>query len=122
RGPEAAAAPHRADCEQMVPSIRFPSKGDEPITWTTPTGWRTESGTRAQRYATLRVGADNLEVTVSALDRKGNEVLPNVNRWRKQVGLGEITAADLSQAAQIVEIGGTTATLVDVTGPADAER
>jgi peptidoglycan/xylan/chitin deacetylase (PgdA/CDA1 family) len=121
-GPEAAVAPHRGEFEQMVRSIRFAKEGDEPITWSTPTGWRTESGTRSQRYATLHVGADNLEVTVSALDWKGNEVLPNVNRWRKQVGLGEITAAELSQSAQIVEIGGTTATLVDITGPPDAER
>jgi hypothetical protein len=121
-GPEAAVAPHRDEFEQFVQSIRFPKQADEPITWTAPAGWRTESGPRDQRYATFRVGPDNLEVTVSALDRKGNEVLPNVNRWRKQIGLGEITAAELSQTTRIVEIGGVTATLVDASGPPDAER
>jgi hypothetical protein len=121
-GPESAVAPHHGEFDQFVQSIRSPNQAEEPITWTAPVGWQTESGTREQRYATFRVGPDNLEVTITALDRKGNEVLPNVNRWRKQIGLGEITAAELTQATRIIEIAGTTATLVDAIGPPDAER
>src|SRR5206468_13040197 len=51
-GPETAVAPHRDEFEQFVQSIRFPKQAEQPITWTAPTGWRTESGARDQRYAT----------------------------------------------------------------------
>jgi len=43
-------------------------------------------------------------------------VLANVNRWRAQVGLAEIDAGRLAEETATVELGDTTATVVDVEG------
>ena len=45
------------------------------------------------RYATFRAGPTALEVRVYSFGPESGNLLPNVNRWRGQIGLGEITDA-----------------------------
>lgn len=74
------------------------------------------------RFATLEFGpADNsLELTVIPLpippgDRSAY-VLSNVNRWRQQMNLDPITAAELDKQSEKIELDGATAVVVDLRG------
>jgi hypothetical protein len=97
--------------------VTFEDKGNPPITWKVPAGWRQEEGPEP-RFATLRPDAlDGLELTVSKLPAKGGALMPNINRWRRlDLGLGP-TRGGLDQLAERTEVGGEPATLVDMTGP-----
>ena len=91
--------------------------GDKP-TWIVPAGW--QEGELAQflvdRFVIKGGGSATATVNVSQLAGDGGGLLPNVNRWRKQLGLEPVTAADLAKLdtletpsgkAAVVEISGT---------------
>jgi hypothetical protein len=122
-GPAPAVGDLQPAFEQFVHSVRFPGPGDDPITWTAPDGWeRTEDAPTEQRYATLRTGKDGLEVKVHSFGPESGDVLANVRRWAGQVGLKGVAEADLPKLTRTIDVNGVKATLVDLTGPADAER
>jgi hypothetical protein len=102
----------------LVKSVRFV---DGKPQWNLPEGWR-QKGESGMRFATLEFGpADKpLELTVIPLpippgDRSAY-VLSNVNRWRQQVNLEPIAAAELDQQSEKIELDGATAVVVDLRG------
>ena len=116
-GPEAAVEDQEPHFVALIKSLRFKNAGA--ADWKLPEGWHELPGT-GERYATLETGGDQpLSVAVTVLPRRDNDdasyLLANVNRWRKQIGASEITAADLERERQI-DAGGTKATLVDLVG------
>ena len=56
------------------------------------------------------------EVTVSAFPGDVGGLLANINRWRGQVGLSEIAESDLSSNVTPLDLAGSKATLIDVSG------
>jgi hypothetical protein len=90
--------------------------GAEALKWTLPTGW-TESRPGGMRYATLKPSADSkLEASVVVLPGPAGGELPNVNRWRGQIGLPPIDAAALATARQSVKTKAGDISLYDFTG------
>lgn len=83
----------------------------------TPEGW-TVGGRRAMRLATLEVadGDQKCDISLSQLG-PGQSVLNNVNRWRTQVKLPDVTEAEL-QHKPIVS-GGFDGSLFEAVGEAD---
>lgn len=91
-----------AKFRQLIDSVRF--AGGKP-TWTLPDGWRQlpddDPKNSAIRIATLYAGTgdDAVEVPVTTLATMGDSpedwVLRNVNRWRGEVGMKHVTAANL---------------------------
>ncbi|HZI31084.1 MAG TPA: hypothetical protein VFF11_02015, partial [Candidatus Binatia bacterium] len=61
-------------------------------------------------------------VNVSSLNGDGGGLLANVNRWRRQLGLGPIAESDLAKL-QAIDTGSGKAALVDISGtnPADGK-
>jgi hypothetical protein len=120
-GPDTSVGAQVEAFEKFLTTVRFPE--GKPIEWVKPEDWEEKAG-REMRYATLLVGPRKLELTVIKLDplaREGeNSLLGNVNRWRRQVGLGPVTAANLEQTTRRIMVGGVDATLVDATRPAPA--
>src|SRR5207248_2975812 len=124
-GPAAAVAEHKEAFDTFLRSVRFTGKADEPVTWTVPPGWREE---RAQGkdeqvpgrelYATLFLGAQEqpLRLTVTPLAAKGvaADVLENVNRWRRQLGLNPVGRGDLDRVTTRLKVGDAVATVVDI--------
>jgi hypothetical protein len=115
--------------DAFVRSVRFPDKG-EPIAWKLPDGWKQLPGGHkelpagGERYATLRLGAEApLDLPVDKFARVGamGSELANIDRWRSQLGLPPIKEAQLDELVQRVDIGGATATLVDMKGPGPRE-
>ncbi len=118
-GPAPEVAEHQAEFEQLVRSAQFPDKGEPPVTWTVPAGWQQKTSSERLRYATFRVGKTGLELIVTHLGREAGEVLPNVNRWRGQLGLGPITEGELAPLKHEFQANGHTVTLIDMAAKPD---
>jgi hypothetical protein len=92
------------------------SADDKPM-WTVPTGWR--SGPLEEFLAAKYIipGTDGTQaaVNVAVLTGNGGGLLPNVNRWRGQMGLAPVTAENLTNTATM-DVTGSKATLIDMSG------
>lgn len=77
------------------------------LTYEVPEGWEV-AGQKPMRLATFLVNRDakQLEITLSRLGANPGSMLANVNRWRGQIGLGDIDQAELDEQTQTVVIDG----------------
>ena len=72
------------------------------LTFETPQGW-TETPGNAFSQAAFAV--DDAKVTVSGLSASANNLLANVNRWRRQVDLEPIEETELKEQVQTITLG-----------------
>ena len=123
------AAPSTMDLSQLPPShpaipgldassqtAPAADSGDKPA-WIVPADWK--AGELAQflvaRYAIQGTGGATAAVNVSQLNGDGGGLLPNLNRWRTQLGQPPITEEDAAKLPTI-DAGGSPATVADFTG------
>jgi hypothetical protein len=122
------AAPSTLDLSQLPPShpaipgmnsavqSAGADAGDKP-TWTVPAGW--QAGPLAQflvaKFIIAGANGAQASVNVSSLDGDGGGLLPNVNRWRAQLGLTPVADADAANFPTIDASGGK-ATVIDISG------
>jgi hypothetical protein len=114
-GPAREVRKQKDAFDRFVHSVRFV---DGKPTWTVPDGWTREPNS-GDRFAVLNAGdpAAPLEVTITKLEGPMVcDILLNVNRWRFQLGLGELTESELDQFAKEEKIDDQSVTLVDLTG------
>jgi hypothetical protein len=78
--------------------------------WTVPAGWAKLEQQKPMRYATFTAGegANKIEVVLSTFPGDVGGLIPNINRWRGQVGLGPITQDQLAANATAFENPGFT--------------
>ena len=95
---------------KFVRSVRFSKDNPEEITWTLPDGWTHEPGS-GMRYATFRIPNDQV-VTAFKFGPQPELVIENINRWRKQLKLPPLNAADVEKIKK-EEIDGNQAWLID---------
>ncbi|MCB1088475.1 MAG: hypothetical protein KDM63_15665 [Verrucomicrobiae bacterium] len=89
--------------------------GDLPFVWTTPEGWTAQTGV-PMRDLSFTFGENGEgECYLSRLPGAGGGLAPNVNRWRKQMGLEALTEAEIV-ALPKKPMFGMEGTFVDVTG------
>jgi hypothetical protein len=95
-----------------------------PLSYTVPDGWE-ETGPRSKMGITIltsfaiREGNQQAEVQVTPLARVGGGLLANVNRWRGQVGLSELSQAQFDQdPPKTIKVAGADAPYYDFAGPA----
>ncbi|HTB83263.1 MAG TPA: hypothetical protein VK742_06380 [Candidatus Sulfotelmatobacter sp.] len=90
--------------------------GDQPA-WTVPAGW--QPGQLAQflvaRFVVKGNGDAGATVNVSQLVGDGGGLVPNVNRWRAQLGLPPASDDDIAKLATI-DASGSKATVVEISG------
>ncbi|QDT63435.1 hypothetical protein [Calycomorphotria hydatis] len=88
------------------------------LSYQTPTGWE-QGATNAFRKASFKVSSDGNEVEITAIDlpASANELLPNVNRWRGQVGLEPVDEAQLGETMKSIDIDGSSGHYVVLVGP-----
>jgi len=98
-----------------MPATSVPA-GDKP-TWTVPAGW--QEGPLAQflvaKYVIAGANGTTAAVNISSLAGDGGGLLPNVNRWRTQLGLAPMAETDLANLPTI-DASGTKATLIEFSG------
>jgi hypothetical protein len=86
--------------------------------WTVPAGWKEIDGGQflfGKFVVTGEAGAQaTVNVSVSAGD--GGGLLPNVNRWRSQLGQGLWTEAELQKSLQEIEVAGGKAAYIELAG------
>ena len=101
---------------------RTPRPGEETANpakpaWKVPADWQEQSpGQMLLAKWVVGGNSGSAEVTVSAFPGDVGGLLANVNRWRGQVGLANISQSDLSNEVTSVDVPGGKAMLVDVTG------
>jgi hypothetical protein len=90
--------------------------GDKPA-WTVPADWK--EGELMQflvaRYVIQGSGDASAAVNVSQLDGDGGGLLPNINRWRMQLGQPPMTDDDAAKLPT-TDASGTKAVVADFTG------
>jgi hypothetical protein len=85
--------------------------------WTVPDHWKPQPpGPMLLASFAIEDAAGKASLTVSSLARDGGGVLANVNRWRRQIGLGPIEEAALNQEAKPLDLPVGKALLADLTG------
>lgn len=91
------------------------SQDSPPVHWTTPPGWK-ELAPTSIRVGNLLVTKGDKKAEVSIIPLPGNvgTELENVNRWRGEVGLGEIPEGEISR--QAVPVGVEAGRLYDLSG------
>jgi hypothetical protein len=120
--PTAASSP--ADISQLPPShpaipgvtAETTASAEKP-SWTVPSDWK--EGELMQflvaRYVIQGSGDASAAVNVSQLDGDGGGLMPNINRWRQQIGLAP-SEGDSQQPVSTLDLAGGKASLVDMTG------
>jgi hypothetical protein len=97
-----------------VPMPPTPS-GAEALKWTLPAGWN-QTFPGGMRYATFLIPATGkIDGSVVTLPGDAGGELPNVNRWRGQIGLGPTDAAGLAAARTSVKTRAGAANVYDFT-------
>ena len=90
-----------------------------PLKYNLPEGWETSTGS-SMRAASFRISGEGGEIDVSVMKLGGGgDMLPNVNRWRGQVKLEPISAADLEQHLTPIEVAGQPGSLAEILGEAE---
>jgi hypothetical protein len=86
--------------------------------WKPPANWQALPGSPMLRAHFLVPGAGDAraEVNISAMGGMGGGTLANVNRWRGQLGLEPVDDAGLEQLASPLDVPGSKAVLVDLSG------
>ena len=106
-------APHVDGFRALLKSLRFDQR-EEPQ-WELPAGWQQQAG-RGMRFATLQP-TRNASVSVSVISLPMPQpVLPNVNRWRSQLGLEASEDAELENQIERLELVDGEAVVIDLTG------
>ena len=98
----------RPTFETFLQSVRIQKSPEAKPTWKLPAGWVQKAGT-GMRFATLDTdsSADPVTIIVSSLRQTSDDwdqyLLSNLNRWRRQLGLGPIRPETLTDAIQVIQ-------------------
>lgn len=115
----AAVAPAADDMTAMANTAVRTADGPG-LQWTAPAGWQSEPAS-AMRKATYRATGANgasAELAVTAFPGDVGGELANVNRWRNQLGLAPLGAAELAPAITRLSVNGLEVSVVDFTNDA----
>ena len=104
---QAAPAEDTADAESTIPHS----------SWEVPARWKEISPGRMQvaRFAMPDRGAAKAEVSISVFPGDTGGTLANVNRWRRQIGLGEVSESGLAPLVSPLDPAVSEAILIDMT-------
>lgn len=95
------------------------------LTWTAPAGWTSKTGS-AMRKATYVIKSEGApgeaELAVTAFPGDVGGELANVNRWRGQVHLQPVGAAELEKGITRTEANGLKIAIVELASPGDGAQ
>ena len=91
------------------------SEGDSSPVWKIPAGWQEAAPSPMLRAKFVVVGKSGAKAEVN-IGVAGGEPLMNINRWRGQLGLTPAAQGDLAKLVTALDVEGTQAMLVDMSG------
>ncbi len=117
-GPFATNRPPTSAASGASPPVSNPG-----FEYTVPESWAPgrSGGIRKLAFVTDEDGEET-ELTVTTLGKAGAGVLPNVNRWRGQIGLEPIASAGLEDLTSEIDFSGNRATLIELRGKEKSMR
>jgi hypothetical protein len=107
----------RSSMPGAVTSAQAPRPRSGGPTWTVPASWKEIDGGQFL-FAKFLIAVDgaNASVNVSKSAGDGGGLLPNINRWRGQLGLGAWSEDDLNKNTREIEVAGGQGTFVELNG------
>jgi hypothetical protein len=112
----------KPDTAKPAPAKPPEAAGAAPLEYETPKGWTPGDAQGADKAVfEIEDGDRNVEVKAMLLPTRVEPLLPNVNRWRKQVQLDEIKQADLDKSLQPIKVGGVEGQYIELVGPESAK-
>jgi hypothetical protein len=113
-GKTGAKAPF-AGGDRMPPAVVKEQKSD--IGYRMPEGWKPSRGNSISKVAFEVQGNDKTaQITVTPLGGAAGGLDENVNRWREQVGLQRVSAAEVQKLVHDIPVDGKTGQYVDLVG------
>ena len=99
-----------------APAAAISSEGKP--NWQVPAGWKEVPGGQflVAKFNVAGDGGAQAAVNVSVSAGDGGGLAANVNRWRKQLGLGDLSGDELAKAVKTVETAGGKATVIEMSG------
>ena len=93
------------------------SRGGTPQ-WEAPPGWKEVPGGQflVAKFMITGEGGGQAAVNINSSMGDGGGIAANVNRWRKQLGLGELSSDELAKSTKTIETTSGRATLVEMSG------
>jgi hypothetical protein len=114
-GSPSLVAKYKDDFDRFVRSVRFTGREETPLRYQAPAGWKElEPDKSFGQVAGFRIREGDQSATLSVA-HAGGDLLANINRWRGQIGLEQITGEQLRDVTEATKINGDQATLVDMT-------
>ena len=111
----AGAVPAGAVSTGAVPTGAATPTGGNGLQYQSPTGWSPgKSGGMRKAAFGIADDAGKAECTIIALAPAAGELLPNVNRWRDQLGLEPLEEDSLSSAVKPMTVGGAAGNYVSL--------
>jgi hypothetical protein len=116
---EGAGASQPMGAPPAMPPSAMPGGNDSTGSiWTIPSGWQSVPPSQflLAEYSVAGANGAKAEVNVAEMAGTGGGHLPNINRWRGQIGLGPLSDDELTKQELSVDVTGGSATVVDFTG------
>jgi hypothetical protein len=113
------AAPFAGKSPASPRARAAPDRNRPPFDCEIPEGWSAAPAGQFQE-AVFEVRDDDRQVTIS-VSSAGGDLAANVNRWRQQVQLPPLAAADFEKEVHSIKVDGNAGTYVEAIGPDTAE-
>ncbi len=120
--PEQKTVPAKPQPDKAAATAASFSDPRLPFTFDTPVDWTPKTApTFAVAAFATKDAAAPVEVSITPMMGPGGDLLSNVNRWRAQLRLPEISVDDLASTKKPLEVGGKFGDLVQLVAPAEAD-
>jgi hypothetical protein len=86
--------------------------------WHVPAGWQEVSGGQflVAKFTITANDGTTAAVNVSSSPGEGGGLVGNINRWRGQLGLGQLSDAEVNKLVAAIDVQGGKGSLVDLSG------
>ena len=123
----------RGQFAEVAPVTRSPSGPPAPdtnIAYVAPDAWSVGQRVVSRGGITIRFeaafevmqGQQRIDITISKFPAAMANPLPNINRWRRQIGLSSTTTEQLKQDFKEISLGEKTGKRIELESPADVEN
>jgi hypothetical protein len=110
--------PPIGNMDMGAPTAPAPISSEGKPNWQPPASWQEVSGGQflVAKFTITGAGGTSAAVNVSSSPGQGGGLIGNINRWRGQLGLGQLSDDDVNKLVTAIEVQGGKASLVDLSG------
>ena len=110
-------APSQEQGPAAKPTAPIAAAASDEFSFTAPQGWKPGTTGPFRKVAfEVEDNGEKCEITVSSLAAAGSGLLPNINRWRGQIGLKEMEQAEMQKAVEPVSVDGHDGHVIELVG------